>query len=553
MAINRFIRLVKYISLLSLIIVLHSVNVHAQLTVFKPSQSGFSFEKLFKLKGQTMDSVLIHKEDYRLQILYTIVERDAQNKPHLTTYNLDADKYYYYCASMVKLPATVLALEKLNALADHHATMLDSFAIDSIHCSGLNAESMLLGTGFSCIGEYIKEMLLISNNMAFNPLYDFIGQQHFQDRLHEIGCKSAIISHRFAGCDSIENRYCNAIDLYDRNSHLLKYIQPRTINTRRQFYDGLLSTKVGNGYMANGKLVNEPKDFRYNNYIALSDLHQLLIKIMLPETQKPEERLRLSPSDYQYLYKCMGMYPRECAYPVLDSLEYPDNYMKYFVGLPANTFTMPTGIRVFNKVGQAYGFMTDCSYVVDTLHKVEFFLSCSMYLNSDGVLNDSKYDYDSIGYPFFHQLYTAIYAEEGVYGKAFLPQVSLPNFSDTLIAPIPAPEVWLYIDSTSPLSKMETVLSRRMARMNTNPKPTDDGIFHKNLAVALRQSVSTGYPFDILKQKGLSIIAAPDNRLRLFDWNIDSSALTHAIVQWQDSNSKMVVMPFEQGDRKSVV
>jgi len=62
--------------------------------------------------------------------------------------------------------------------------------------------------------------------------------------------------------------------------------------------------------------------------------------------------------------------------------------------LDSGTYTMPDNIRIFNKVGQAYGFMTDCSYVVDTLNKVEFFLSCSMYLNADGILNDGIYEYD---------------------------------------------------------------------------------------------------------------------------------------------------------------
>jgi hypothetical protein len=55
----------------------------------------------------------------------------------------------------------------------------------------------------------------------------------------------------------------------------------------------------------------------------------------------------------------MGMFPRECAYPVFDSLHYPDNYMKYFMNLDSGVHTMPDNIRIFDKVGQAYGFMTD--------------------------------------------------------------------------------------------------------------------------------------------------------------------------------------------------
>ena len=39
-------------------------------------------------------------------------------------------------------------------------------------------------------------------------------------------------------------------------------------------------------------------------------------------------------------------------------------------------------------------------------------LSATLYVNSDGVLNDGKYDYHSIGYPFLYQLGQAVYHHE---------------------------------------------------------------------------------------------------------------------------------------------
>jgi len=56
-------------------------------------------------------------EKYRLQILYTQIDRDAKNRAHFTTYCYRANaQEYFYPASTVKLAASVLALEKLNAL-----------------------------------------------------------------------------------------------------------------------------------------------------------------------------------------------------------------------------------------------------------------------------------------------------------------------------------------------------------------------------------------------------------------------------------------------------
>jgi hypothetical protein len=73
---------------------------------------------------------------------------------------------------------------------------------------------------------------------------------------------------------------------------------------------------------------------------------------------------------------------------------------------------MPSHVRVFNKVGWAYGFMTDASYVVDFANKVEFMLTATLYVNSDGVLNDNLYEYKEIGWPFFYEVGQAVYQHE---------------------------------------------------------------------------------------------------------------------------------------------
>jgi hypothetical protein len=39
-------------------------------------------------------------------------------------------------------------------------------------------------------------------------------------------------------------------------------------------------------------------------------------------------------------------------------------------------------------------------------------LSATIYVNSDEVLNDGKYDYDTIGYPFLYQLGQTVYQYE---------------------------------------------------------------------------------------------------------------------------------------------
>lgn len=502
--------------------------------------SSFSFDSLFTGNRGAFDSVIRHKEDYRLQIIYTRIDRDRKNHPHLTTYKFDADKYYYYCASMVKLPACALALEKLHDLAGYHVNMFDSLAIDSFGCPDLNPTTLMLGSPWSCIAEFIKEMLLVSNNYAFNPVYDFLGQAYFQDRLQETGCPSAIISHRFAACDTNQNRLNNGVSLYDRQSHQLKYTQNSHTNTRRQVYPGATEALVGKGYVGGNQIVMQPKDFHFSNYIPLSELHNFLTRLIFPETQNGKEKLRLTKSDYQYLYKCMGLLPRESAYPQFDPVKYPDNYVKYFERADSGCQTMPAKLRIFNKVGQAYGFMTDCSYVADTLNKVEFFLSCSMYLNADGILNDGIYEYNQIGYPFFHELFNAIYASELKRPRKFLPKLQFPDFSDTLLVK-PAKAAWLKIDTNSSLAAIESVLcdladamlQSRKPLTNTGDTPAKE-LFGRNLIISLNLPSSFLWPFDSLKKRNISILYSSDKHFRVFSWLPNSDSTIFSLYQLND-------------------
>jgi hypothetical protein len=73
----------------------------------------FSFDNFFDANKDVFDSVVSNKEKYKLQILYTQINRNEKQEPSFSTYSFDADKYYYYCASTIKLPAAVFALEKL--------------------------------------------------------------------------------------------------------------------------------------------------------------------------------------------------------------------------------------------------------------------------------------------------------------------------------------------------------------------------------------------------------------------------------------------------------
>lgn len=81
-------------------------------------------------------------------------------------------------------------------------------------------------------------------------------------------------------------------------------------------------------------------------------------------------------------------------------------------------------IRVFNEVGDAYGFLQDAAYVIDFGNGIEFLLSATIYCNSDGIFNDDKYNYQTTGLPFMKHLGEVIYQYEMSRTKTRKPDLS---------------------------------------------------------------------------------------------------------------------------------
>ena len=91
---------------------------------------------------------------------------------------------------------------------------------------------------------------------------------------------------------------------------------------------------------------------------------------------------------------------------------------------------MPDHVKIFNKVGLAYGFILDNAYIVDLENKIEFFLSAVVYSNSNGVLNDDSYDYDTLTIPFLADIGRSIYEYELQRDREFDPDLSYLNKID---------------------------------------------------------------------------------------------------------------------------
>src|SRR5947209_4718938 len=83
----------------------------------QPKTDPFLQQILAANQNSLFQQVLQHPDTYRLQIIYTKIDRDKHNKPIFTNYYFHYDPALYFNpASIVKMPLAFLALEKLNAM-----------------------------------------------------------------------------------------------------------------------------------------------------------------------------------------------------------------------------------------------------------------------------------------------------------------------------------------------------------------------------------------------------------------------------------------------------
>ena len=159
--------------------------------------------------------------------------------------------------------------------------------------------------------------------------------------------------------------------------------------------------------MKGDQLVNSPMDFSARNGISLVDLQDLLVKVASLEIDLGTPPLRLSESHRARLLQAMTEYPRESANPIYSSKDYPDEASKFL--LPGIRRVFPSTIpdervEITGKPGRAYGFSIENSFVRNPANDRAVFVTAVIYTNADGVLNDDKYEYETVADPFFADL-----------------------------------------------------------------------------------------------------------------------------------------------------
>ena len=373
-------------------------------------ESSNLLEQLMSAHPQQFAPILSGRDSLKVQIIYTQVDRNRNNEPIFTNYyfNLNADNYYYP-ASTVKLPTALLALEKMNKLEKLGITRQTSMITEAAYSSQSPVyNDPTAQDGRPTMEHYIKKIFLVSDNDAFNRLYELLGQEYINQQLHRKGYAKTDVLHRLSILmTEDENRHTNPVHFYSDNSLLL-------FSQQMQFSKLPYPARhdsVGRGYYAGGKLNTRPMNFSAKNRLPLNELHKMMQAVMFPQAVKKRNRFNLTNEQYQFVWKYLSEYPPESGIASYDSLNYWDAYGKLLYW-GTDKGSLPKQMRSFSKEGDAYGFLIDAAYIVDFEKKIEFMLSAVIYCNADGIINDDHYDYDSVGLPFMKNLGRLIYDHE---------------------------------------------------------------------------------------------------------------------------------------------
>lgn len=352
---------------------------------------------------------------YKLQIIYTRITRDKDNKPSFRNYYWHADSMqFFYPASLVKLPISILALEKLNELKDKGIDRNTPMLTDSaFFCQKRVIKDTTAENKLPSIAHYMKKMFLVSDNYSCARVYEFVGCDYAHAQLEKWGFQNIRLVNRLDGqCKNDTGKITSPVMFLSPFGDAL-YKQPLTFAAYNKTHP-LPEAKVGKAYINdNGRRVYQPKDFSRHNFMSLYDCHEIFKRLTFWHYMPADKKYNISEGDWAFAMKYLGMYPRESDFPKYpDGKIFYDSFKKYFMHGAAVPLINSDTLREFNIVGRAYGFLSDVAYIVDYKNNVEFLLSATIYVSEKNIVGSGKYEYDLIGLPLFKDISRLIYETE---------------------------------------------------------------------------------------------------------------------------------------------
>ena len=346
-------------------------------------------EKALASKNPLIKKVMDNLEVHEVQIRYTQIDR-RNDSIIFTDFDFQVDSNtYFYPASTAKFPAAVATLEKLNetdSLTMHTRFYVEGDSMETTFASD------------------ISKIFAVSDNAANNRLIEFLGQDDLNWRMRNRGVEPIRIAHRLSVPDA-DDVTTKPLILYINDTTTVMSLP--IINTPPKPLN-LNKIQKGRAFYADDSLHMDPFNFSLKNYFPIEAQSALLKRIIFPKAFAKEQRFNLSEDQHAFLLEAMRTLPGKLGY---ETGEFYDSYVKFYM-FGDHQDPMPEHIKIYNKVGYAYGTLTDCAYIQDTVNNIDFMLTSTILVNSNGIFNDDAYEYDELGIPFLAQLGRELYNHE---------------------------------------------------------------------------------------------------------------------------------------------
>ena len=350
-----------------------------------------------------LKEIIKDKEDYEIQVMLTKVNHN-NTKIDFQNYQYQHDEnQYFYPASTIKLPIVVLTLKKINELRSKGSdiTLKSKIILNNVD----NYSNFKLQDSITSFQNLIADIFLVSDNSASNILIDFIGYNYFNDEMQNAGFDRTYLNHKF-NPDPYDNSTWQISDL-DNN-------MISSINDNQKIIkadDKINGLDKGERRYFNGEILDESLNFSEKNRFSITDMHNLIKYIFYPEIFDKANTFNLNVEDYDFIRYWMSRFTYEdIGEKFIGDEKFFETYNKFFIHGDEQSVSNEQ-IRVYNKIGQAYGTSIDNGLIKNYQNNVEFILTSTIYTNKNKVINDNLYEYDDIAEPFLAKLSRAIYKE----------------------------------------------------------------------------------------------------------------------------------------------
>ncbi len=371
----------------------------------KPSADELFFLQLASRYPRTIQNILDQKAENEVQVIYTEINRDKNNKATLFPHYYNISNNNISAGGIAALPVAMYSLQKMAELQSSGITAYSTMITES-GGSSLPATFNDPNTadGKPTLTQYLKRLLLADDKEAFDRLYEFTGTDYINNALKKQGfITDTIAARRSDSFNTRQNLTTNPV-LFYTNEMKLQYRQPLQVS----------------------RWIVSNKEIKTGNQLSLPDAQVMLQSLFFPQSVAASKRFQLTEADQVFMKAYLGLLPRQSVFPFY-GITVPDATSK-FLYYGAAQGNKDTRFKIYNVSSMEDGRITDVAYFADLDRKVEFMLSATSKIkldeNGEPMANDPV-----IG--FFRDLGLAIYNYETARKRNYLPEFSdLPLATD---------------------------------------------------------------------------------------------------------------------------